>query len=162
MGCNCCRREPGTRPLNTLASELPSVRDMRILILSDDKTIYQRITNELLNTRNRIKILKKTRDLNEIGVLLSSFKPEIVILDDDMLRPDSSKVVQIIKHVNDTTSVIFLTSDGGIELGRRIGQLGVQFYSHKPIEAGELCEALRAIIKKLQKQRFMFGMQNFS
>ncbi len=126
------------------------------MILSNDINVCQGITDKFSTTRNQIKTVRETKDLNEVGVALTSFKPELVIIDDDMLHPDSPLVLQIVKHINENVSVIFLTSDPGIELGRRITQLGVQFYTHKPIEANELCEAVFSIIKKLKKQRLTF------
>ena len=83
-----------------------------------------------------------------------SKNPTLLLLDDDFIAPNSAKVLESFKKLNPKLSIIFITSDLSIELGRTINNIGVKFYLIKPIETENLKEFIKSV--KNQNQNFIY------
>ena len=47
--------------------------------------------------------------------------------------------------------IIFFTSNSGIDLGKEVSQIGIQYYAIKPLGKGELQDSIEAILKLHKK-----------
>ena len=126
--------------------------DMRILFVSDDKSIKDILFNSELISKNRIKTVDNTNEPVEVLELLYSFHPSILIIDDDFMKPNSSKIITSSKKVNEDISIVFLTEDASLESGREVIPLGIEYYAIKPVTRNELLESLHSIINHQLKK----------
>lgn len=86
---------------------------------------------------------------NSLDILsfIVSGNASLVILDDDFTSPHSVHLLESVRKVKNDQKIIFLTSDDGINLGKDISSLGVQYYAIKPITGKELTESVKSILK---------------
>lgn len=83
--------------------------------------------------------------------MMTSGPVALVLVDDDLIRPNSARVIQMARKMRKDIPVIFLTSDKSIELGKMISQLGIDFYGHKPLNKEDLSQVLVSILKARYK-----------
>lgn len=126
----------------------------RILLISIDEELKS-------NSKNVVKQMNCDFDLfNEsnlpIDVVSEVFRKNstLLILDDDFIAPNSVKILESIKKVNSKLSIIFITSDISLELGRKINKLGVKYYLIKPISEDHLKEFIKSV--KTQNEEHIF------
>ena len=72
--------------------------------------------------------------------------PSLLLIDDDFFQPNTAKFIEILRNVNHNISIIFLTSDSSIELGKRVAQLGIHYYAIKPIDKTEFVDLLNSVV----------------
>lgn len=106
---------------------------------------------ELALTHN-IVIYSQNNDPLEIMSDVCTLNPSILILDDDFTRSNSTQLLSSIKKVNKKLSIIFITSDDSIELGRQISPIGIQYYSIKPVLQNSLIDSIKSIINQLHNK----------
>ena len=123
---------------------------MRILCISEDQQLLEMVHSELKSNENEIFDHESKADPLEVMSHVCSMSPRVVIIDDDMLKPNSAKILSSIKKVNPGLKIIFFTSDSSLELGREISPLGVLYYGLKPISELEI-KSLVESINKLEK-----------
>ena len=129
---------------------------MNAMIISEDK-----ILTGLLEEINKmadfnISTYSGSRDPLDVMASVCSSKPSLLIIDDDYLSPNSAHVLRSIKKVNNNLEIIFITSDTSLELGRAVSQLGIYYYTHKPLDEDELAVVMDALAKqKIIKQKKM-------
>ena len=71
----------------------------------------------------------------------------MLIIDDDLLTPNTLQVLESIRKVDNNMKIIFVTSDASIELGKKISPLGIFYYAIKPIEESDFTELLESVLK---------------
>ena len=120
---------------------------MRILCISNDDQLLSAVKNEIDSSQNEISNYEAKPDPLEVMSTVCSMSPRIVIIDDDVLKPNSAKILNSIKKVNPNIKIIFFTSDSGLELGREISPLGVLYYGLKPISDMEITSLFKSINK---------------
>ena len=123
---------------------------MKILVLSNDEKIISALSDPG-NPAETI-FFKDEAQLWTIMEKLASHAISLIIVDDDLVRPNSERIIRMLKQLRENVNVIFITSDRSIDLGKRISQLGIDFYGHKPFKEQELCEALSSILRLKTKQ----------
>lgn len=117
----------------------------KILIISNDIQINNSLESFSKEFNCECKIYKKSNDPLDIASEVLSKNSTLVILDDDFIAPNSIKLLETIKKVNPKLSIIFITSDLSIELGRAINNIGVKFYLIKPIDTINLREFINSV-----------------
>ncbi len=122
---------------------------MKLLVLSNDETIRNRLVHAKLAVELIFAIGTEAWTIAEALTIKSV---SAVLIDDDFARPNSERIIKLTRQIKHNIPVIFLTSDKSIELGKRISQLGIDFYGHKPIGGDDLGEAVQAILKARVKQ----------
>lgn len=118
---------------------------MNILTISEDQKV--------LNTINSIKrnssfhFTTKSNNLDELDVLTKVYatKPNILIFDDDCFNGRSKKMISNIVKTLKKVSIIFLTSNASVELGKEISPFGISYYGIKPVEVKELEDTLNSL-----------------
>ncbi|MCB0747258.1 MAG: hypothetical protein H6613_10425 [Ignavibacteriales bacterium] len=94
----------------------------------------------------------KSEDPLDIISEVLSTNARLIILDDDFIAPASAKLLESIKKVKSKLSIIFITSDSSLELGRTINNIGVKFYLIKPISEENLREFIKSVRTQNQEQ----------
>lgn len=124
---------------------------MKILLVSTDNNLINTFQNDEANETHQMEVMPGHYDPLDVMSYVCKMNPYILLIDDDALKPHTAHILHSIKQVNQNIRVIFLTSDTGIEIGRKISQLGIQFYAIKPINKTDLTESIESIIQ-LQKK----------
>lgn len=122
---------------------------MKILVLSKDDNIINGLDDPGILPESIL--FNKEAQLWAIMEKLTSHSFSLIIIDDDLVKPNSERIIRMIRQLRKNISIIFITSDMSIELGKQISQLGIDFYVHKPIEAKGLSEALFSILRAKTK-----------
>jgi DNA-binding NtrC family response regulator len=120
---------------------------MRILCISDDTKLLSILKHEIESSNHEYSLYESKTDPLDVMSNVCSMSPRIVIIDDDMLKPNSAKILSSIKKVNPNIKIIFITSDSGLELGREISPLGILYYGIKPISEMEITSLFESINK---------------
>ncbi len=117
------------------------------MIVSNDEQVLNEIKR--LACTEEEKILLLTQQVSETAFLkhFKTFGPGLVILDDDLLSPNSVHYLKLLRSHDEEIPVIFITANNAIELGQKISSLGIQFYAHKPLQRGLLKEATSALLR---------------
>lgn len=124
---------------------------MNIMLISNDTQLID-MARPLENESDiNLEINNFNNDPLDIMASVCDRSPSIIIVDDDYLSPNSAHILKAIKNVKKNISIIFVTSDPGIELGRNVSQIGIEFYAFKPIFYSDLVRSLRSIINNKVK-----------
>ena len=124
---------------------------LKILIISVDQNLKSFSERNFNNPDFQIITYCSTTDPLDIMSQVCSTNPSILVLDDDFINPNTVHLLTSIKKVNPKLSIIFITSNTSIELGRQIHSIGVKFYLMKPYTDNEFTEFLNSIIKEQAK-----------
>ncbi|MEN8192754.1 MAG: response regulator [Bacteroidota bacterium] len=121
---------------------------MQILVVTQDHIVLDLLNDKSIQATGNFTIFNQTKDPLEIISVVHSQSPSMLILDDDMLKPNSSKILKSIKQITQNKVVIFLTSDNSLELGREISPLGVYYYGIKPISKEIILDLINSVKSK--------------
>ena len=116
-------------------------------MLSNDYQLVNIVTRAGIFEEDQLQLINDITDPLEIMSAIISIRPGLIIVDDDMLKPDTARLLKSIKKVYVNIFIVFITSDSSIELGREISQLGVQFYAYKPLDETEVVQSLLSIMR---------------
>jgi response regulator of citrate/malate metabolism len=125
---------------------------MRILLISNDSELQ--LIVKKFDASSDISLLLYNTNPNPLEVVSNclSSKPSVLIVDDDLLTPNTLQVLESIRKVDDSMKIIFVTSDASIELGKKISPLGIFYYAIKPIEESDFTELLESVLKTKSNQ----------
>lgn len=118
---------------------------MQILIVSEDKTLLHLLEDSTISEFGETTVFNSSNDPLEVISAVHSSSPTLLILDDDMLKPNSSKILKSIKQMTKNEFVIFFTSDNSLELGREISPIGVYYYGIKPISKEAVLNLIKSV-----------------
>ena len=121
---------------------------MQILAITQDKSLSQIFSEDSISSTAEFKIFDRTTDPLEVISMVHSISPNMLILDDDMLKPNSFRILKSIKQIRENEVIVFLTSDNGLDLGREISPLGVFYYGIKPITKEEISDLIKSVSTK--------------
>ena len=121
---------------------------MQILAITQDKSLSQIFSEDSISSTAEFKIFDRTTDPLEVISMVHSISPNMLILDDDMLKPNSFRILKSIKQIRENEVIVFLTSDNGLDLGREISPLGVYYYGIKPITKEEISDLIKSVSTK--------------
>lgn len=118
---------------------------MQILAITEDISLLSSLTDLNISEIGTIKLYKKSYDPLEVISSVHSLSPTLLIFDDDILKPNSEKILKSIKQISKNVVIIFLTSDNSVDLGRKISPMGVYFYGIKPISKREILNLINSV-----------------
>ena len=124
---------------------------IKILLISIDQTIKSFLDKKYLNSKHQFITFNSTTDPLDIVSQVCTINPSILILDDDFITPESSRILSSIKKVNPKISILFLTSNTSLELGREINSVGVKYYIIKPVSEKDFGDFLDSVKKQLKE-----------
>ena len=116
-----------------------------MLIISKDSSLTEALNNTANIMQCEYYNFSNSTDPLDIASEIFSINPSLLILDDDFTLPNSAKLLESLKKVNSKLQIIFITSDTGLELGRKINKIGVKYYLIKPIEKSSLIEFIKSV-----------------
>lgn len=114
------------------------------VILIDDHSLFRAGLEELL-ARKDIKVVASVGDGDEGIRRVEELKPDIVLLDIRMPKPNGLEVLQILKAKNPDTAVIMVTTSREDADVAEAMKLGAQGYLLKDMEPDELITSLHSI-----------------
>ena len=121
---------------------------IKVLLISIDQAIKFFTEKNYNNPDYQFTTFNSTTDPLDIMAQVCTLNPSILILDDDYINPNSIHLLSSIKKVNPKLSIIFITSNTSLELGREINSIGVTYYLMKPIAENEFNEFLKSLVKE--------------
>jgi DNA-binding NarL/FixJ family response regulator len=128
---------------------------MKTMLVSKDPELIRIITSSEFFSKERHILMSESKDPLDIMSTVCSKNPRLLIIDDDFLKPESAHILKSIKKVKQNIYVIFITSDSSFDLGKEVSQLGIHFYTHKPLEEKELIDSVRSIARlKLKENHY--------
>ena len=127
---------------------------MKILVISNDKKIMN--SAKKLEQNDSISSSTRTKKMTvhtfgenviplEIVTYAFSVNPGVLIIDNDLVKPNSVAIIKSFRDMRPDTSVIFITSDPSVELGREVSRLGILYYGIKPLLNSELEDSIISI-----------------
>jgi len=122
----------------------------RILVVDDNLQVADFIVRALeADDREHRRELETAADGFEAGLKIASFKPHLVVLDLLMPGLDGFKVCEQVKSNPETrdTKVLIVTAYGTEENIQEALRLGADGYLLKPLDAKELQEQVRKLLK---------------
>ena len=120
---------------------------MKVLLLSNDIYLIKLVTEFTSENGCKFLIFKDyEKPVTIVSNALSS-NPNLLIIDDDLLKPNTKCILESFKKVNDKINIIFFTSNDSVLFGREITQIGVNFYHIKPINKIDFEALLKSFIK---------------
>jgi DNA-binding NarL/FixJ family response regulator len=125
---------------------------MKTILLSRDRDLINTITKANIFSMDKFVLLSELSDSLDIMSTVCSENPTLLIADDDFLKPESAHILKSIKKVNKSIYIIFLSSELSIELGREVSQLGIQYYTLKPLGVEELKDVVNFIAQLKDKK----------
>jgi len=118
---------------------------MQTLVISKDQFLINTFSTESSISFADATIYNDSSDPLDIISLVHSLTPNLLIFDDDLLQPNSFKILRSIKQISKNVKIIFLTSDNSVNLGREISPMGVYFYGIKPISQQEILNLIKSV-----------------
>ena len=121
---------------------------MQILVISEDNFLVNSLADVSSSESYDIKLYESSYDPLEVLSSVHSLSPSLLILDDDIAKPNSAKILKSIKQISKNVRIIFLTSNDSLDLGREISPIGVYFYGIKPISKAEILNLIKSVSTK--------------
>ena len=121
---------------------------MQILAITEDNYLLNSLGDSRIAELGEVKLYKGSFDPLEVISSVHSISPSLLILDDDILKPNSAKILKSIKQISKNVRIIFLTSNDSLDLGREISPIGVYFYGIKPISKAEILTLIKSVSTK--------------
>ncbi|VAX19472.1 hypothetical protein MNBD_IGNAVI01-1546 [hydrothermal vent metagenome] len=118
---------------------------IKILLISLDNTIKLFIERKFKKPEYQSIIFNETSDPLDIISQVCKINPAILIIDDDFINPNSLHLLKSTKNIKPNLSIVFITSNSSLELGREINRIGVKYYLIKPISEIEFYEYVKSI-----------------
>lgn len=121
---------------------------MQIQLITEDSFLLNSLNDTSILEYGEIVIFNNSYEPLEVISSVHSISPSLLIIDDDILKPNSAKILKSIKQISKNVNIIFLTSDNSLDLGREISPIGVYFYGIKPISQQEIINLIKSVSTK--------------
>ena len=121
---------------------------IKILLISVDHNLKSFMEKNYSLPEFQLITFNSSKDPLDLISQVFSVNPSVLMMDDDFLLDMSDHLLRSIKNANPKLSVIFITSNTSLELGRKINSIGVKHYLMKPITENEMQQYLNSIIKE--------------
>lgn len=131
-----------------LAALLPAAKDV-ILLADCDAAIRQEICLGL--GENGLDVVEAA-NYSELVIATENANVSLVILDPDGMGGDGMELVRFM--CNQVGLPLIIVSNKGRAINKVIGlELGADDYMHKPIDVDELVARIRAVLRRIRRQR---------
>ena len=120
------------------------------MLITNDEEI-KRINQRLIQDEKDSFLIydKISKPLDIVGYVFEQ-NPSLLILDDDLIKPDAVNVISNIKKMKKDLKIVFVTSNPSIELGKEISPLGISYYAIKPFDQKDFTELINSLTKNKQ------------
>ena len=132
------------------AEELPSLRDVKVLVVDDQPEARETVTAVLSYAGADVRV---AGSVTEALALLSSFHPNVLLADIAMPGADGFELIDRVRHEMPPDlrhiPAAALTAFSGIDSRLRILAAGFHMHLPKPIDPHELTESVALLARKL-------------
>jgi CheY-like chemotaxis protein len=139
--------QPQKSQTDQLTNQQPEITGIRVLVVDDEADTRELLT--ALLTQYGAEVLTVV-SAAEVLVALESFKPNVLVSDIGMPDVDGYNLIQKIRSLPPASGgqipAIALTAYARIEDRQRSLLAGFQYHISKPIDVGELLQAISAIV----------------
>ena len=117
------------------------------VLIADDNQDFAYTLSNYINDQEDMEVIGIAKDGNEAVNLISTIKPEIVLLDVIMPHLDGLGVLEkLSKNANpDQPTIIMLSAVGQDKITQRAISLGAEYYVVKPFDIELLIKRIREI-----------------
>ena len=120
---------------------------MKVFIVSNDQELLETWQSFLSASSGINNLEAETSDVLDLMSTICSERPSLLIIDDDFIKPNTGHLLRSVRKVNQNLKIMFVTSDTSIDLGREISQLGIYYYTYKPIDIREFTDSVSALMR---------------
>jgi len=120
---------------------------MKIQAISQEKKLIDELMQFQSKSSESVELYPGENNSLDILSFVVSSNASLIIFDDDFTSQNSVHLLESVRKVKKEQKIIFLTSNDGLELGKKISSLGVQFYAIKPISEREVIDSVKSILK---------------
>jgi len=121
---------------------------MQILVISKDSFLFNSLSDLNGSASYNIILYENSKEPLEVISSVHAISPQLLILDDDMLKPNSAKIIRSIKQISKNVTIIFLTTNDCLDLGRDVSPSGIYYYGIKPLTKNEILDLINSAISK--------------
>jgi len=125
---------------------------MKILLISNDISLQTIFDNYNYDPNISKQTISRMSDPFEFLAEFYALNPSVIVIDDDLLKPNTEKIIEAIRRFNKKVIILFVTSDTSLDLGKKIIPLGIYYYSIKPVTEKNFYELLGAINNTITKK----------
>ena len=122
------------------------------ILLADDHLMCREGLSYLLSNDYRFKVIGETSDGDETLEAAKKLKPNLVLLDSDIIESASSGLISMILEASPKTQILVLGKSKKIEAIRTAIQEGAKGYVYRKAEYAELIKAIETV---LQGERYL-------
>ena len=123
---------------------------MYTVLICDDNANWLEILSLAIDKDSKLKVVAQACDGETALELIERLRPDIIILDIVMPEYDGVYIVSHIrKHMNEYTPFIYILSGLGTDsIIKALNNLGIDFYSVKPVSTHVIMNNLNALIER--------------
>ena len=118
---------------------------MKIILISNDKEVVSTIKEIDIVSDNQLIVYDLLKDSCEILSDIISNNPSLIIFDHDYIENDTVKILRSVRKLDPKVSIILITSELTIDLGRELSQLGIHFKALKPISQISIEQSIKSL-----------------
>ncbi len=130
---------------------------MRVFLVDDSILIRQRLAKMLSNVRG-VQLVGESLEPREAATSILQIKPDVVILDIQLLGGTGMEVLQIIKRTTPSPVVIMVTNYP--EFRTKYLKAGADFFLDKSTEFHRIPLLLGAMVRQMQSGRKTLTSEN--
>ncbi len=116
----------------------------KVLVLSQDKTLFQQVEGEIVS-KDSIRLYTFANSLDLIKYYLANYA-SLILLDADIVKSDVLKLIEIIHNINHEAKLILLVSPENISLCSSALSLGILSYQVKPVSTENMVDLIYSVL----------------
>lgn len=117
-----------------------------LLLVSNDKALRRQLRTCLLALGLTPSALTMVGGGRACVETLGRVRPRLIVLDDALSDVTGPALLRALHEQNPEALVLYLTTHHTLDLERAVRQLGVLYYTEKPLETALLYKVLRAVL----------------
>ena len=123
---------------------------MQTILVCDDNVIWLEGLSVTINKEPLFEVVAQAKDGREAIEQIEKYRPDIVILDIVLPEYDGVYVVNYIRrNMSEYTPVIYMLSGLGTDpVVKQLNELGIDFYSMKPVPMEVVIDTLMMLVKR--------------
>ena len=106
-----------------------------LLLMSQDRQLRRQLRTCLLDLGLSTKALVSTKDEQECLLTLGRMRSPLIVLDDEASPVAGITLLHRLREQAPQAQVMYVTAHHGVDLEREVRQLGVLYYTEKPLDS---------------------------
>jgi DNA-binding response OmpR family regulator len=117
---------------------------MRILVVDDEQSVLDMVGGFFSGMGQEVQTAK---DIKSATAQIEAFKPQIILLDMKLGEESGLDVLQYSKTNHKEIKVVVITGFSEKDTEQKVGSLGADAFSTKPIQISQLNKLVKELIK---------------